>query len=125
MVYGMAIKNRCSGNTYFLIVASPFGDSQRRFYFNSFSAASFLAMISCCVASFARYSGGNRLRLCLPLASQNQAPLRGSCPQPVCRQAEGALSLTQFSQEPLCQIQRNIRHPFFFAIVRHRKTQPV
>lgn len=52
--YGMAIKNRCSGNTYFLIVASPFGDSQRRFYFNSFSAASFFAIISCCVASFVR-----------------------------------------------------------------------
>ena len=26
------------------------------------------------------YSGGNRLRLRLPLTSQNQAPLRGSCP---------------------------------------------
>ena len=29
------------------------------------------------------YSGGNRLRLRLPLTSQNQAPLRGSCPQGV------------------------------------------
>ena len=27
------------------------------------------------------YSGGNRRRLCLPLTSQNQAPLRESCPQ--------------------------------------------
>ena len=29
------------------------------------------------------YSGGNRRRLCLPLTSQNQAPLRESCPQGV------------------------------------------
>ena len=58
------------------------------------------------------YSGGNRRRLCLPLTFQNQAPLRGSCPQGVTIPNADAMTIKLY-------MKMNFKiHTFFLKYIR-------